>query len=70
MPPSALATKPSRLSPAPLKIFAKEQEKIDRRLVVEADTVRTLLQYDCPGNIRQLQSDIQVCCASAFLSIV
>ncbi len=49
------------------EIFAKEQEKIDRRLVVEADTVRTLLQYDCPGNIGQLQSDIQVCCASAFL---
>lgn len=48
-------------------IFSKEQEKIDRRLIVEADTVRTLLQYDCPGNIGQLQSDIQVCCASAFL---
>lgn len=48
-------------------IFAGEQKKIDRRLIVEADTVRTLLQYDCPGNIGQLQSDIQVCCASAFL---
>lgn len=51
-------------------ILAAEYGKIGRRLVVEREAVRILLQYDCPGNIGQLQSDIQVCCANAFLESV
>lgn len=51
-------------------IFAGEYKKIDRKLVVEREAVRILLQYDCPGNIGQMQSDIQVCCANAFLESV
>ena len=38
--------------------------------MVEREAVRILLQYDCPGNIGQMQSDIQVCCANAFLESV
>ena len=38
-------------------IFAGEYKKIDRKLVVEREAVRILLQYDCPGNIGQMQSD-------------
>ncbi len=51
-------------------ILAAEYRKIGRRLVVEREAARMLLQYDCPGNIGQLQSDIQVCCANAFLESV
>ncbi|WP_298731748.1 sigma 54-interacting transcriptional regulator [uncultured Subdoligranulum sp.] len=51
-------------------ILETEYRKIGRRLVVEREAARLLLQYDCPGNIGQLQSDIQVCCANAFLESV
>lgn len=48
-------------------IFETEQKKLNRKLVVEQEAVNILLQYECAGNIGQLQSDIQVCCAHAFL---
>ncbi len=47
--------------------FREEQKKIHQKMVVEKDAVRILLQYGCSGNIGQLQSDIQVACANAFL---
>ena len=48
-------------------IFMNEQQKLGRKLVVESEAVSTLLNYDCPGNVGQLQSNIQMCCANAFL---
>lgn len=48
-------------------IFETEQKKLNRKLIVQPDAVNILLQYECMGNIGQLQSDIQVCCAHAFL---
>ena len=48
-------------------IFMMEQSKIDRRLVIDAEAVMMLLDYNCSGNVGQLQSNIQMCCASAFL---
>lgn len=48
-------------------IFSTEQKKLGRKLVVEADAVSMLLNYECPGNVGQLQSNIQMCCANAFL---
>lgn len=47
--------------------FAREAGKLKRRLTVDPQTVNILLQYPCPGNVGQLHSDIQVCCANAFL---
>lgn len=47
--------------------FKEEQKKIGQKMVVEKEAVRILLQYGCSGNIGQLQSDIQVACANAFL---
>ncbi|MCG8485171.1 MAG: PTS sugar transporter subunit IIA, partial [Clostridia bacterium] len=35
---------------------------------VSNEAVRALLLYDCPGNIGQLRSDIQVSCARSFLN--
>lgn len=47
--------------------FAQEAGKLKRRLTVAPQAVNILLQYPCPGNVGQLRSDIQVCCANAFL---
>lgn len=51
-------------------IFEMEQKKLNQKLIVEPEAVSILLQYECAGNIGQLQSDIQVCCAHAFLECV
>lgn len=47
--------------------FAREAAKLNRTLIVDPQAVNILLQYPCPGNVGQLHSDIQVCCANAFL---
>ncbi|OCN00539.1 hypothetical protein A7X67_16995 [Clostridium sp. W14A] len=47
--------------------FAQEAAKLKKTLIVDPQAVNILLQYPCPGNVGQLHSDIQVCCANAFL---
>ena len=47
--------------------FAQEAAKLKRPLVVSPQAINILLQYSCPGNVGQLHSDIQVCCANSFL---
>ena len=49
------------------KFFSQESEKIGAPINVECDIVRALLLYECPGNIGQLKSDIQLMCALAFV---
>ena len=48
-------------------IFEVEQQKFGRHLLVDAEAVKLLLGYNCAGNVGQLQSSIQMCCANAFL---
>ncbi|MFM1652511.1 sigma 54-interacting transcriptional regulator [Brevibacillus sp. B_LB10_24] len=53
-----------------LQFFLKEANRTGARIKVHAEVIRSLLLYDCPGNIGQLRSDIQVACARAFLRYV
>ncbi|WP_040213081.1 sigma 54-interacting transcriptional regulator [Clostridium polynesiense] len=48
--------------------FLQESFRIGRTLVIDTDCVAALMLYDCPGNVGQLRSDIQVACARGFLS--
>jgi len=48
--------------------FNKEATKIGVSIEISGEALRLLLLYDCPGNIGQLQSDIQVICARGFLA--
>lgn len=44
-----------------------EALKMGEALVLSPEALRCLMLYDCPGNIGQLNSDIQLSCAQAFL---
>ena len=50
--------------------FQNEAERINKKIIVGYNALRTLLIYDCVGNIGQLRSDIQVACARGFLGYV
>ena len=50
--------------------FHKEADRIGVKVRVTQEALRALLLYDCPGNIGQLRSDIQVACARGFLTFV
>ena len=47
--------------------FSRESTRTNTPIVVDSEVVRALLLYDCPGNVGQLWSDIQVSCAKGFL---
>lgn len=48
----------------------KEADRTGVKVKVNREALRALLVYDCPGNIGQLKSDIQVACAKGFLMYV
>lgn len=47
--------------------FLEESKRIKEPIVVSKEVIKAFLLYDCPGNIGQLKSDIQLVCAKAFL---
>ncbi|GAA0740032.1 sigma-54-dependent transcriptional regulator [Clostridium oceanicum] len=47
--------------------FYEESKRINRNIEVEEEAITSLLNYDCPNNIGQLKSDIQIASAKAFL---
>lgn len=47
--------------------FKKEAFRINKPIKLRPDALRALMLYDCPGNIGQMRSDIQVACARGFL---
>lgn len=53
-----------------LQSFHKESNRTGAIVRVQSGVIYSLLTYDCPGNIGQLRSDIQVACARAFLRYV
>lgn len=52
------------------EFFLRESIKINKSIIVEAEVMRTLMLYECKGNIGQLVSDIQVACAKGFLNSI
>lgn len=46
--------------------FKVESQKINRDIYVSLNSMRALLSYDCPNNVGQLKSDIQLICAKAY----
>ncbi|ADZ19431.1 putative transcriptional regulator of levanase operon, AAA-ATPase domain (NtrC family), fused to 2 BglG-like domains [Clostridium acetobutylicum EA 2018] len=46
--------------------FKDESKKLNRDISVSLNTVRAFLSYDCPNNIGQLKSDVQLVCARAY----
>lgn len=49
------------------RFFYLESLKVKTRIHVSVEVMKLLLIYDCPGNIGQLQNDIQLICANAFV---
>ncbi|MDD3223366.1 MAG: sigma 54-interacting transcriptional regulator [Clostridium sp.] len=46
--------------------FKNESKKLNREIYVSLNTIRAFLSYDCPNNIGQLKSDVQLVCAKAY----
>ncbi|WP_382393296.1 sigma 54-interacting transcriptional regulator [Lentibacillus juripiscarius] len=49
------------------RFLSDEAAKMNAALSIEEDCREAFLTYDCPGNIGQLKSDIQIACARAYL---
>ena len=50
-----------------LRFFQWESRRLGKQIKIRQQALWCLLGGDCPGNVGQLKSDIQVCCAKAFL---
>lgn len=46
--------------------FKNESKKLNRNISVSLNTMRALLSYNCPNNVGQLKSDVQLLCARAY----
>jgi transcriptional regulator with AAA-type ATPase domain len=46
--------------------FTQESIKLNREIFVSCNTIRAFLSYECPNNIGQLKSDVQLICAKAY----
>lgn len=46
----------------------KESKRIGKSIYINKNSLISLLLYDCPNNIGQLKSDIQLACAKAFVN--
>ena len=47
--------------------FTTECSSIGANIHVEPQVLRALLLYECPGNVGQLRTDVQLACAHAYL---
>ena len=48
------------------KFFKDESIRLNKEIFVSLNSMRALLSYDCPNNIGQLKSDIQLICARSY----
>jgi len=46
--------------------FKQESLRLNREIYVSLNTMRAFLSYDCPNNVGQLKSDVQLVCAKAY----
>lgn len=52
-----------------IELFIKhESKRIGKSIYADKNTIIAFLLYDCPNNIGQLKSDIQLSCAKAFVN--
>lgn len=49
------------------KFIRSEARRLEKDIYVQYNALISFLLYDCPNNIGQLKSDIQLACAKAFL---
>ncbi|HBT49504.1 MAG: PTS system transcriptional activator [Caldanaerobacter subterraneus] len=49
------------------QFFWEEAKRLGIPIKVSKEAMKALLLYECPGNVGQLKSDIQLICARAFL---
>ncbi|MDV4150852.1 sigma 54-interacting transcriptional regulator [Clostridium sp. AL.422] len=47
--------------------FKEEASRVHKELVVKDEVLKSLVSYNCPGNVGQLKSDIKLICANAFI---
>lgn len=47
--------------------FQKESESLHKEIVINSELLRCLLLYECQYNIKQLENDIRIGCANAFV---
>lgn len=52
------------------QFFQEESERVKVSIKVSKEVLKAFLLYDCPNNIGQLKSDIQLICAKAFLDYI
>jgi transcriptional regulator with AAA-type ATPase domain/transcriptional regulatory protein LevR len=52
------------------QFLSEEATKMKADISIEYDCRQAFLSYDCPGNIGQLKSDIQIACARAYLRYI
>ncbi|WP_017753239.1 sigma 54-interacting transcriptional regulator [Clostridium tyrobutyricum] len=52
------------------KFFKLEAQRINKAFYISGEVIKSFLFYNCPGNIGQLRSDIQVTCAKSFLNLI
>ncbi|MCX7885523.1 MAG: sigma 54-interacting transcriptional regulator [Caloramator sp.] len=50
--------------------FREESFRLDREINVSINSLRAFLSYNCPNNIGQLKTDIQLTCAKAYADFV
>lgn len=53
-----------------LNFLRAEAARLGKSLYVSTNTIRSFLHYDCPNNIGQLKTDIQLTCAKAYADYV
>ncbi|WP_195923656.1 PRD domain-containing protein [Clostridium tepidum] len=49
------------------KFITMESKRLEKNIYMDKNALISFLLYDCPNNIGQLKSDIQLFCAKAFL---
>ncbi|MEH6941469.1 sigma 54-interacting transcriptional regulator [Bacillus sp. JJ722] len=52
------------------RFFSEESKRIGMNITVSANSIRSFLFYQCPNNIGQLKTDIQLACAKAYAEYI
>ncbi|AEE91781.1 PTS system transcriptional activator [Tepidanaerobacter acetatoxydans Re1] len=48
----------------------EESSKLSRQIIVSVNSMKAFLSYNCPNNIGQLKTDIQLACAKAYADFI
>jgi len=52
------------------QFIREESNKLGRQIIVSVNSMKAFLSYNCPNNIGQLKTDIQLACAKAYADFV